>query len=416
MIELFQSFGRPRKRGYGVRGSEFGQIAMLGAMSALPPLAIDMGLPALTTIQADLGGAAGEAGLTLSLFMAGFAITPLLYGTLSDRQGRRPLLLAGLVLFTLAGIACAFAPSIEFLLWGRLVQGAGAGAGTTIAFAALRDRFNGRALGSRLSILTMVINTAPMIAPSLGAGILAAGGWRGIYGLLAVAGGAMLVLAWARFAETHTPPAAPRPVWSGLGEGVLHLFRRRASLAHCAVYGLSFGAMFSYVAGSPHALIDGFGISSALYAILFGLTALGIVAGAFLSSRLALRQGSPARILVAGQVGAFLAPLAVLGLEVGGQATLGRVMPLLTLATFSYGVIAPVASRLTLEPVPEVAGLAAAVMNTVQMICGALCSALVAVLIAPWGDAAMPATMAGFALCSLAARPLLMPRRRRGAA
>ncbi len=121
-------------------------VIFLASLAALPPLSIDMALPALHGIAATLQTSPGRAGLTLSLFMAGFAVTPLIYGPLSDRFGRRPILLSGLGLFTLGSLACAISPSIFFLLAARLAEGAGAGAGISMAFAIVRDLFAGEDL------------------------------------------------------------------------------------------------------------------------------------------------------------------------------------------------------------------------------------------------------------------------------
>ncbi len=372
-------------------------LILMGGLCALPPLSIDMGLPALTAVHRGLQTSPSMAGLTLSLFMAGFAATPLAYGMLSDRYGRRPLVAAGLALFALGGLACAFASTIGWLLAARVLQGAGAGAGPTIAFAATRDRLDGPTMARRLASLTMLLNTAPIIAPSLGALVLHQGGWRSVYGLLAATGIALLAAVLLGFRETLGPTAGPRTaLLPDLIAALRSLASKRRTLVYGAIYGLGAGSMFAYVAGSPLILIGVLGVSTVTYAWFFAGTAIGIVLGALLSGRLAQRL-STNRILTAGLVLQVVSPLAAAGLVLADALTVFRLFPCMFVATVGYGLIAPASSHAALEPVPGMAGTAAALMNTVQMACMSLSSLTVALLFTSVGALAMPATMATIA-------------------
>ncbi len=383
------------------KGGRF-DLAFLVLLCALPPLSIDMGLPALPDVAAGLGTGAAGSALTVSLFMAGFAVTPLAYGLLSDRHGRRPLLVAGLGLFALGGIGAALAPSIGWLLLARLVQGAGAGAGPTLAFAATRDRLQGVRMARRLAILTMLLNTAPIVAPSLGTAVLALGGWRGIYGSLALGGFALLAVAIRGFVETRPRQALAadrRGLFATLVRDAAVLRSRPDVLAPGAVYGLSAGSMFAYVSTSPLLLIQRLGATPALYAGLFAVTACGIVSGACLSGR-ALRVLPAGRVVLLGLCLSLAGPAAAGCLLLAGQVGLLPVVACMAVATFGYGLVAPAAAQATLDPLPGMAGVAAAFMTSFQMICMSVSSLFAALLLSRLGAVAIPVTMAGFALAS----------------
>ena len=394
------TYAAPARRSLAEDGRTY--LALMVSLCALPPLSIDMGLPALPNIGTALGADGVEGALTVSLFMAGFAVTPLAYGLLSDRHGRRPLLIAGLALFALGGIGAALAPSIFWLMLARLVQGAGAGAGPTLAFAAARDRLEGFRLGRRLAVLTMLLNTAPVVAPSLGIAVLAVAGWRGIYATLAAGGFLLLLLAAGGFAETR-PERAAAPDGAGatvvLRRNLQALRSRPDVLRFGAAFGLSAGSMFAYVSSSPLLLMGRFGAPPALYAGLFALTASGIVAGAFLSGR-ALRALPAERVVVSGLVLSLGGPALAGGLLLSGSAGLLPVVACMAVATFGYGLMAPAAAQATLDPLPEMAGIGAALMTSFQMVCMSLSSLVAALLLSRFGDVAVPMAMIGFALLS----------------
>lgn len=373
-------------------------VAFLVALCALPPLSIDLGLPALPPLGRALHVGTGAAGLTISLFMAGFATTPLVYGLLSDRWGRRRPLLAGLALYVAGGLLCMVAPSLPVLLLGRLLQGAGAGSGPTLAFAVARDLLTGAGLGKRLALFTTLLNAAPVVAPAIGTVCLAAAGWRGVFAVLAAGGVLLLATALARFSETRPSASVPRSVW----HDAAFLVRQRAALGHCAAYGLSAGAMFAYVATSPMLLLDGFGVSTPTYAALFAVTGSAIMLGSFVSGRW-LHRAMPGTVvrtglacLLAGSSGGVL-------LLAGSTPPLAPVVACLALATFGYGLLAPAAAHAALDELHEVAGTASALLTSVQMLCMSGASLLASLLFARFGVCATPLVMGGFALAAGAA-------------
>ena len=388
-------------------GNRLVNILLLSALSALPPLSIDMGLPALTQTSLRLQTSPAMAGMTLSLFMLGFAASPLVYGMLSDRYGRKPLLLIGLGLFAIGGVLCTVAPSIGWLLAARMVQGAGAGVGPTIAMAASRDLLEGVVLRRRLANLAMLRNVAPIVAPSIGALLLALGGWRAISAMLALAGIVLFAIMRFRFVESLSPgKRRDGALLPELWRSARYLMAARRALAFAAVQGLAGGSLFAYVAGSPLILIGVYKVSAALYAGLFATTAFGIVLGAFLAGRLAHRVASATILWLGGGLTAAAPQLTVI--LVGQHAGLTAVMACFAVATFGFGLVAPTASHAALEPVAAIAGTAAALMNTFQMICMSASSLLVACLFPDLGGIAVPGVMALFAMlgCAVLSRVL----------
>ena len=378
-------------------------IILLSALGGLTPLSIDMGLPALHAIAHSLEVSPASAALTLSLFLFGFACGPMFLGPLSDRFGRRPVLLAGCGLFAVAGIGCAFASSLPLLLAWRLLEGIGAGAGSTLSLAIVRDLFDGATARARLSYVTTVGSIAPMIAPTLGAILLAWLGWRAIYGFLAAAGTILFAAVLLGFAESHPKidPTALRP--ARLATNYARIFRHRLCLGYTLVAALNFGCTFSYIASSPLVMMGVLGISPTIYGWTFAATALGIMSGAFLNGRLNTRGFSPAMLLQFGLGLSLASALGLLALSLFGIAAVAVLLPLLVVNTFSVGFIGPNATQGLMHPMPDIAGVASAVLGSMRMLTGALAGVIVSFLFDGHTALAMAESMTVFSLASLLA-------------
>ncbi len=374
----------------------------LGTLSALPPLSIDMGLPALGQIARDLHAEPAAATMTLGVFLLGFSVAPLLLGPLSDRFGRRPLLLAGLGVFTLGGLACAAAPSITLLLLARFVQGAGAGAGAALPLAIVRDVFEGAEARARLAYVTLVLGIAPAIAPSIGATVLGWVGWRGIYAILFVGGAILLLAVFFGFEETRDPRHSQKLHPAQLVRNYRRVLGHRATLGYALVNGLTFACMFAYISGSPIVFMTGFGVSSRAFSLIFFCTAVGTMAGALLSGRLAARL-RPAWVLAGGLALGVACGAGLVALAITGHAAVATMLPLLVLSNATYGIIGPHASHEALVPMAGLAGVAAAVLRSLQMFLGALASAAVSALSGSDTAVAMTAVMAVCAAGSVVA-------------
>jgi MFS transporter, DHA1 family, multidrug resistance protein len=387
-----------------IRPNSLGFTLLLGSLAALPPLAIDLGLPALAALNTSFNVSSAVAGLTLSLFMAGFAISQLVFGPFSDRYGRRPILLIGCGVFALANVMCAIAPSIHTLIAWRFVAGVGAGAAAVLEMAIVRDLFKGSAARAQFSYINLVMSIAPMIAPIIGARILVAADWRSIYGVLAVGSFVLLITIALGFKESipHRDKNAIAP------HRLMHNYRRvlgdRICVGYALVNGLSFGCLFAYVAGSPFVLIDVLGLSTTVYGWFFASTALAITAGSLLNGRLSTLGVPPSRLLKIGLRLALTSAIALVLVSVSNNIQVVTLMPLLVLNTFCFGLIAPNAKYGALQPLPDVAGVAAAVLGFTQMsLGGTLASALVAFFYNGRTATAMASVMTLFALAAIAA-------------
>jgi len=373
---------------------------VLGFLVALPSFAIDMSLPALTATGAALHVAPAQVGLTMSLFMLGFAIAPLAYGPISDRYGRRPVILFACLLFAVAAVGCSMARSLAGLLAWRLVQGAGAGASMTIVLAVVRDLFDGQAARTKISYITMATMVVPMIAPTAGVALLTLGGWRTIYAVLAGIGTLLLLVMLAGFGESARPDPANHLLPSVVARNYLRVLSHPSGLGYLLVTAATFGSLFAYVSGSSLFLINGAGLSLEQYGLVFAATSLGIMGGSFLSSRLNNRGTAPTVSLTAGLALATTVTMLLLLMTLAGWMKLPVVIPLLVLGNLAFGLIMPNAIERAMQPFPEFAGAAGAAMGCIQMAMGAAASGLVATLYDGHSALSMTASMA---LCSLMA-------------
>jgi MFS transporter, DHA1 family, multidrug resistance protein len=352
---------------------------LLAGLGVLPPLSIDMGLPALAVIASTLHTSDAAAAMTLSLFLLGFAVAPLFCGPLSDRWGRRPVLMLGCTAFALAAAGCTMAPNIETLLFCRLLQGLGSGAATVLSTALVRDLFEGHEARARLAHIGVLRSFAPMIAPTLGAWVLTVASWRYIYGIHTILGTILLALIYFGFAESAKLNAAPLTIKALLSE-YAEVLRHRVSFGYAAMNALYFGAIFTYVTNTPLLMMKHFGLSNQLFGYMFAGTALGIMAGAFVNGKLSARKVSPKVSLYLGlSLASSAVCINVLLTSLGLDQPL-TLFPCLFAFTFSAGLLAPTTAHGCVDPLPKIAGVVSAVMACSQMVMGALAGMIVSLL------------------------------------
>jgi len=349
---------------------------VIAGMVALPPLSIDMILPAIPALGGALGVGSARAGLAISLFLMGFAFSQVVLGPWSDRLGRRPVLLASLALFTAGGAGCALAGSAAMLFSLRLVQGLGAGGCTVIIFAIVRDLFQGSEVRSKLASANAIMGLAPMIAPSIGAAMLAWFNWRGLFAVLA-AGGLALLCATGLMVEESIGANRQRVGAGQLAAGYLRVLSIRQVAGCTIVSSLSFGLLQSFVIGSSFLFMEFLHITPRVYGVAFAAISSGIVLGGLGAGRCAARGLSYQNTLLAGILLGLTGSLVMLGLHLGGAITLRTAIPTLLCVTTALGLITPTAAHGVLEPLPQIAGTASAVLGFVRMAGGAVASAMV---------------------------------------
>lgn len=314
--------------------------------------------------------------LSLTACLFGLSAGQVLAGPLSDALGRKRPLLVGLLLYTLASIACALALSILPLVVFRALQGMTGAAGVVISRAIARDHFSGTALAQFFSLLILVTGLAPILAPVLGGQVLLVTGWRGIFSVLSVFGLLMAVVVLTGLRES-LPPERRRT--GGLRDAVGSygvLAADRYFLALAAVQGLAFATMFAYIAASPFVLQDRFGVSAQAYGILFGINAIGVIGGAQVNGRL-VRRVAPPRILRVALGVMVTATTILLVVALTGVAGLPGLLGPLFVSVASLGFVLPNSTSLALVPYPERAGAASAFLGATQFLVAALVTPLV---------------------------------------
>jgi DHA1 family bicyclomycin/chloramphenicol resistance-like MFS transporter len=354
-------------------------IAVLGALIALGPLTLDLYLPALPKITADLSVSSSVTQLTLTGTLAGLALGQLIVGPLSDSLGRRKPLIVGIVLHMVASVVCVFAPNIEILGAGRVLQGIGASAAMVVSFAVVGDLFDDSAAATVFSRLMLVLGAGPVIAPSLGAAVLLRASWHWTFAVLVVLAGALLVVAVFALPET-LPPANRRPLrLRGVLSTYASLLRDVRFVTLVAVASLSISGLFAYISGASFVLQGHYGLTQQVFAIVFGAGAIWFIAATQVNVVL-LKRFSPQTIVVSALSGAVVVGAVFVGLSMAHLGGLPAFLVPVWLVLAAMGLVIPNAPALALSRHHEAAGTAAALLGAGQFGVGALIAPLVGVL------------------------------------
>jgi len=388
-------------------------LALLALLSAFTPLSIDMYLPALPTITTGLGASAGDVQLTLTAFLIAFGAGQIFYGPAGDHFGRRPVILGGLAIYIVASVGCSFAAEAGQLVLLRFLQGLAACGGVVLARTMVRDLAERDQAARAMSLMHACSSLAPMLAPLIGGQILWYFGWRAIFWVLAGIG----VLAWMaaslRLPETLKPEYRQPLHLGSLLRRYGELVRHRAFVGHALTGAFQFGALFSFLSGSPFVFIERYGVPPRAFGLIFGGIVAVMTAGSLLNARFAPVLGA-SRILQTGVVvpAAVGAAGLVMGLVEARTGLIGLWPFMLCFAPqiAANSVIGANAMAMALQRYPHMAGTASSLMGVLQFGTGALFGTVVGQTFD--GSIAPMTTAMGLAglLCFTANR-LLVPRK-----
>lgn len=375
------------------RGPRWALALLLAGLSTLGPFSIDTYLPAFAAMQADTGATPAQMQQTLSAYLAGFALMNLFHGALSDSFGRRPVILAALVVFTIASVGCALSDSVATLVAFRALQGLSAGAGMVVGRAIIRDLFDPAGAQKMMSQVTLYFGIAPAVAPIIGGVIVAYVSWRWIFWFLALVG-VLLVAGNARLLPETLPPAARQPFRARpLMAGYWSLLRSPRFVALVLASGVPFNGFFLYVLSAPVFLGEHLQLAPQQFFWLFLLTVAGVMAGAWWSGRLAGQLPPKRQVRRGCRVMAVTAAANVLIALTLPPHPLWSLLPI-ALYAFGWSLMVPAVTLMVLDLAPDRRGMASSVQSSV----GSLANALVAGLLAPLAMHSVPA----LALCSAA--------------
>ena len=360
-------------------------------------MSIDMYLPSLPVLGDEFGASAGHVQLSVATFFLGLAIGQGFYGPLSDRFGRTRPLYAGLALFVCASIACALAPSINFLIAMRFFQALGACSGQVISRAVVRDLFEPKEAVQVFSLLVLVMGVSPVLAPLLGGQILQWYPWRAIFWVIAALGAAGLAGIWIRLRETHLDRHRELVVGKVL-RTYGALLRNRAFIGYVLTGGMAMAGMFAYIVGSPYVFIEHFHVTTAHFGFFFGVNALGLVLAAQLNARLVRYYSSDSIIQKVLMIQVASGLLLFVGVW-SGVLQLYGVAAFIFIYVASVGCLFPNITAMAMAPHGAIAGSASAMIGVIQFTLAATSAALIG---AVNSGAAMPVA-ALIAICGVSA-------------
>jgi len=352
-------------------------LIILGILTAFGPMSMDMYLPAFPELVHYFKTTPSKAQLTLSAFTIAFGIGQLIYGPISDRMGRRYVLLAGIAIYAVASVLCVLTTSIDELIIARFFQALGGAAGIVLSRAIIRDLFNKLEGARALSLMLLVPSLAALISPFVGGYILKFfGDWRLIFWVLTCFGVIAFILGVLGLPETHPPEKRTSSSFSKILKDYISVVCHRRAAGYMICGGLSFATMFAQLSGTPFIYIELFGVAPENFGLLFSLSVFAIMGGSYLNSRLVIRFG--VRRMLA--VGTTIALVGGIGLAIsanyGAFGLFGIVIPVIIFMT-PHNMVNANATAGAMEYFPHIAGTASAMLGFIRFGTGALVGALV---------------------------------------
>ncbi len=362
------------------RGQAYYRLAViLGALTAMGPLAIDMYLPALPTIAREMASSTGSVQVSLAVYFIGIACGQAFYGPISDRWGRKRALYFGLTLFSVSSVGCAMARDVTALNALRFMQALGGCAPLVVPRAVVRDYFDQRGSVRMLSVLMLVMGLAPILAPLVGGQLLVNFGWRSVFWLLAAYGAFWLVIVAAFLHESLPPARRRRQRAADVVATYLGLLRDRTYIGYVLTGALIFAGLLAYISGSPFVFIELFGVPPEQYGLFFGVNAIGIIIASQVNRWLANKYDARHIISAVLPVSVTAGAVLLIDAATGFGGFPGILVPLFFYIA-THGFIMPNTTALAMAPHGAVAGSASALLGTVQFVLGASAGALLGAL------------------------------------
>ena len=371
---------------------------VLGLLSCVGPFAIDMYLPAMPMIGADLGASVPAMQGTITAYFIAFGLAQLFYGPWADQAGRKPPIYVGVSIFLVGTLICALAGSVGMLTAGRFVQGMGGAAVMVIPRAIIRDMYTGHHATRLMAAIMLVISVSPMLAPLAGSGLMAVSGWRSIFAVLAVAAGISLLMTRFLLAETLAPADRQPIAASALISGARTLFRDPLFLGLTFLGGFGMASFFVFIASAAFVYTQAFGLSPTGFSLAFAVNALGFFAASQMAAGLGQRFGAP-KVVAWATAGFAFFTVALLIVALLGGAILPVTIGGLFLANACLGLVIPTTMVMALDDHGDIAGLASSLGGTLQMLVGGVLIALTA----PFFDGTPVPMLAAIALCGVVA-------------
>ena len=377
-------------------------VIYCGLLLTMTAFSVDITLPAFTLIASELQAEYSSVQLVVPVFIFAAGFGQIVMGPLSDRYGRKPVILAGLAVYCLGAVICLFAPAIEILLLGRAIQGIGAAVGPVVGRAVLRDLFAGPVLAGNIALATMIFAFGPIVAPLLGVAIMQAGSWRYVFLVIVIFGLSLLISGFLRLGETNQRPdlTATRP--STLWKNLRTVMTNQQSRFYVLMTGPIMAMMLSILISIPRVFKEMYDIDGTMFALLFALHGVGIIIGQIVNRRMIAKFGTAATMR-AGAILIFAISLFMLVLNYTGA--MGPLVLSFTLILFATGylVVLANATALAIDPHGQIAGFVSSLLGFWSQFFGSLLAVLLAVFIG--GDLtsfiAVLAVITGFVMLTL---------------
>ncbi len=380
---------------------------LLVALSAVAPLTVDMFLPSMPAMAVEFGVPESTMQLAVTLFIVSFAGSQIVYGPASDRYGRRPLLLAGMAIFTVGGAVALTAQSATMLIVGRVLQGLGGGAGPALAQAIVLDVYGRQRAARVLSYMAIALPLAPALAPIAGGFLHEAFGWRSVFVTLALAGIVLATGYRALLPETNIARSDRARGLGGLLADYRTVLRSRTYVAYALVMGLMFSGQLVFISTSSFVLIDELGLDPRVYGFSFAFVALGIMAGATWSSRLVTKRAAH-EVVQLGVLVSVAGSTAMAALAWADVQHVAAVLAPMFVTAIGLGLTRPSAMAGALVPFPQIAGLASALLGFTQMLVASTYNIAYSAFVPP-GSRGLATGVALAILAALAAMLILRP-------